>query len=94
MLLAALLISGQFQRTYTDSERYGRYADNCSAWSSSSSPAPCASFAKLMGRYLPAPIGVLNVDTRFHHALTAFWFLGAHPRASMQRAVMRSTLFL
>ena len=26
-LLAALLVWGQFQRTYTDSERYGRYAD-------------------------------------------------------------------
>jgi hypothetical protein len=39
-------------------------------------------------------LGVLNVDTRFHQALTEFWFLGAQPRASMQRAVMRSTLFL
>lgn len=27
VLLAALLVWGQFQRTYTDSERYGRYAD-------------------------------------------------------------------
>jgi hypothetical protein len=26
-LFAALLVWGQFQRTYTDSERYGHYAD-------------------------------------------------------------------
>ena len=42
--------------------------------------------------YLPS--GVLKVELRLNHETTGFCGLGDQPRASMQRAVNRSTLFL